>query len=230
VLAGAARLRELRLAELRVVEEAAGFADEIAPDVAESDDAAGDPGRADPADFPAPAALLGAEPVTVGPADVLAVLACPGRACAKAVPRPSDAAAAPPVIHSDSLRILASLSSRRAAARCMGSRMLQSPPAGGFVAAGTAPAPVRSRRCRPADSITAPGGAAGNGTTSSSLPNDQHETGSGNLQNWLTTAVACVTFRPARPIQRPFRPRYRRAAALGRDRGHDHDAQAASLS
>jgi hypothetical protein len=124
VLTGAASWRGLRLADLPDVAEGAGLADEIAPDAAEPAD---DPERVDPADLTAPAEPLAAEPVTVlladvlladvPPLDALPVLACPGRACAKAVPRPSDAAAAPPVIHSDSLRILASLSSRRAAAR-----------------------------------------------------------------------------------------------------------------
>jgi hypothetical protein len=93
--------------------------------------------------------------------------AWPGMAWAKAVPRPSDTAAAPPVIHSESLRTVASRSSRRAAALCMVSRIRESPPAGGFVMA-VQPSPPGLHRWRGAAAIiTGPGypGTAGNGTT-----------------------------------------------------------------
>jgi hypothetical protein len=51
------------------------------------------------------------------------VVECPGIACAKAVPMPSEAAAAPPVIHSESFLMRLRRSSRRRDALLAYSRM-----------------------------------------------------------------------------------------------------------
>jgi len=65
------------------------------------------------------AEAAGAGWVAAGPRPA-AGAACPGSACAKAVPRASAAPAAPPAIHSETRRVRASRWSRRAAALLAG--------------------------------------------------------------------------------------------------------------